>query len=567
MVNKVFLSKANRWLTVVVALLLLLAIVLAGFGFAQIFATQSVRSTPLLITGPTRIHKSTPNPIPAENQLAGAQQWILTHGSEKGEIQAYTSTDSLTPGQSLTLHVSTTAPAFTIEVFRLGFYQGLGAREVYSVQHVPGLSQGYYPNSGAPAHGPVNCTTCTIDPTTHEVAANWIANSPLDTIHFLSSWVSGLYFIRLTEEQTQRQWGMPVVLRNDTAQADVIMVIPFNTYQAYNYWGGVSLYHDYTPHPLAVEHAYAVSYDRPYVAGNGTQFLFSWTYQMVKLMEGEGMNVSYTTDNALDKGDTKLANYYAFVVSGHSEYWSYNMRQALTNAIVHEKISVAFFSANSIYWQVRMSADGRTILCYKDLYPSVIHDPYDTPGNPKRYLTTTLWREAPLSEPEDQILKEMYGYNANGKGSLEGPLQNLVLTNTNDWEYSHTGLTNGTYIHKLLGVEVDVITQDGSWGPNDSVTVLASSPYVSEYHQLWTQSTTLDDIKVNGALTHQMIFDAGTIDWSTVLLNPSAEGEALREISWNVLYGMIYRTTQIPVIPRLNVTNNNVAIAAPTSGE
>jgi len=554
------LDSLNKALLGIAVLLILLAVVLGGLGVAQLVGAQSVRSKPLLITGPSRVYQSYPNPIPAENQHAGSHNWIITHGSLHGEIQAYASTDSLAPGQSLTLHVSTTSPTFTIEVFRMGYYQGLGARAMYAVRHVPGVAQGYYPNTGAPASGPTNCLTCTLDPTTHEVSANWVANSPLDTITFPTSWLPGVYFIRLTEETTMKQWAMPVVLRDDTAHADVVLDLPFNTYEAYNYWGGTSLYDDYTPNPLAVKHAYMVSYNRPFEAYYGTEYLLSWTYELVKFMEAEGLNVRYTTDNAVDKGYTNLGRYDAFIIPGHSEYWTYNMRQALTNAIVKDKISVGFFSANSIYWQVRLSADGRTLIGYKDELPSVHHDPYDQSGNPNQYLTSALWRASPLNNPEDQILKEMYGHNSSGQGSKSPTLQDMVLTNTSNWAFSHTGLKNGAVIHKVLGVEVDVVTQDGSWGPNDNVTLLAQSPYTGDAGSHWTQTTTLDDIKVNGALTHQMIFDAGTIDWPYVMLNRTADGVALRQITWNLLYGMIHRTTVIPPIPTQQVFDDNTPV-------
>lgn len=508
------------------------------------------------------------NPIQQENQNQGAYQWGIVNGAAHGEIQAYASADSLTPGQSLTLYVSTTAPQFTIEVFRLGYYNNLGARLMFTDVGVRGHSQGYYPVLGSPASGPVNCPTCTLDPVTHEVQANWLAFSTRDTITFDPSWVSGLYFIRLTESNANRQWGIPVVLRDDTAQANAVMDIPFNTYQAYNWWGGSSLYVDYTPNPLAVQHAYMVSYNRPYLANYGAQYLFLWSAQLVKLTEAEGINVRYTTDNALDKGYTTLANYRAFVLGGHGEYWSYPMRQALASAIANDKIGVGFFSANNMYWQARMP-DDRTVICYKDAYPSIDNDPYDQPGNPNQYLTTTLWRWAPLNNPEDLILKEMYGHrteNGQGDGSDNAAYQqNMVLTNTGNWAFTNTGAGAGDIIHSVLGYEVDVVNQDGSWGPNDHVTLLAQSPYVDQLGYSWTAATTLDDISANGVLTHQFIFDAGAIDWDERLLDNTTDGARLRLITWNVLYGLINHTTQIPAPPVAVQQITNVTPPPPTS--
>ncbi|MEO7003226.1 MAG: N,N-dimethylformamidase beta subunit family domain-containing protein, partial [Ktedonobacterales bacterium] len=436
------------------------------------------------------------NPIQQENAKPGSYNWQITKPALKGQIEAYTSADSLAPGQSLTLYVSdNSSDAFTIDLYRLGYYGGLGAREVYQAQHVPGIPQGYYQSTngsptGSEPGSPTGCRTCTLDATTHEVKANWSANTPLDTITFGSDWVSGVYFIRVTEESTFTQWSLPVVLRDDTANADAIMALPFNTYQAYNYWGGASLYNDFTSSPLAVGHAYQVSYDRPYAEYSGAQFLFMWTYQMVKFMEGEGIDVRYTTDNALDKGYTTLANYKAFVVAGHSEYWSYNMRQALENAIAINKMSVGFFAANDIYWQVRMP-DDRTVVCYKDEYPTTINDPYDN-GQPDAYLTTTLWRLNPVNKPEDHVLKAMYGRNAESEGTSGGPQQDMDLVNTQtSWAFSNTGIGAGTVVHGILGPETDTAyPTDGSWGPDDNITFLAQSPYKNADGVHWTVYST-----------------------------------------------------------------------------
>src|SRR6266480_6662235 len=102
---------------------------------------------------------------------------------------------------------------------------------------------------------------------------------------------------------------MTLGVRDDAGSADVVLSSDVSTWQAYNMWGGsghcnigYSLYgelNDVTYASLSDTRAYAVSFNRPYLAQNETdgagQF-FVWDYPMVRWLEKSGYNVTYATN-------------------------------------------------------------------------------------------------------------------------------------------------------------------------------------------------------------------------------------------------------------------------------
>jgi hypothetical protein len=79
---------------------------------------------------------SAQNPIVEENLKPGARDWQLTrvrlndaHGFRSPWIEGYCDKQSVKAGESLKFKVSTKPAApFEIEIFRMGYYGGKGAR-------------------------------------------------------------------------------------------------------------------------------------------------------------------------------------------------------------------------------------------------------------------------------------------------------------------------------------------------------------------------------------------------------------------------------------------------------
>ena len=189
--------------------------------------------------------------VEAENARPGSAGWKLTNVAANHEIEGYADHTSITAGQPVTLFVSTTAPDFHVEVYRMGYYQGLGARLVVTSQDTPGFRQ-------AAPH---------LTPVINMVEASWIPSLVLAT----DSWPEGDYLLKLVAS-TGKQRYVPLTVRNDTSTAAFVVINAVTTWQAYNQWGGYDLYQGAT----AVDYGHRsrmVSFDRPYALGDGRRRL------------------------------------------------------------------------------------------------------------------------------------------------------------------------------------------------------------------------------------------------------------------------------------------------------
>src|SRR2546423_2267666 len=211
------------------------------------------------------------NPIVIENQQPGTSEWKLgLKGTDAvGQIKGYASATSVNKGESITFHVSTTpAQTYTIDVYRIGWYQGLGGRLMQRIGPLNGVRQ----------------PTCPTDATTGMIECRW---APAYTLATRTSWTSGIYFAVLTNAQ-QYQNYIALVVRDDSRVAALLYQQPVTTYQAYNDYPydnatGKSLYafNSYGARTVTGgANAAKVSFDRPYL-GDGTgadwgNSVFSW---------------------------------------------------------------------------------------------------------------------------------------------------------------------------------------------------------------------------------------------------------------------------------------------------
>ena len=73
------------------------------------------------------------NPIACENQLPGTPQSVWDDGTDDQTILGYATQTSVNVGSPIDFKVNTDAHAYTIDIYRLGYYQGNGARKITSV--------------------------------------------------------------------------------------------------------------------------------------------------------------------------------------------------------------------------------------------------------------------------------------------------------------------------------------------------------------------------------------------------------------------------------------------------
>jgi hypothetical protein len=337
-------------------------------------------------SGMARKHKA-PRPlnqVQRENRQPGTGAWGLDQTASQGEIVGYASEVSLLPGQLAHFHVSTTPAApYQIFIYRLGWYGGKGARRVACI---PSCTQS---KSGDPQPIPAS------DPKTGMVGAAWPVT---DTYRFSRSAVSGYYLAKLTLRSSADNGKVsyiPIILRALPARRSKILVqVPVNTWEAYNAWGGKSLYAFNSTGQIAANH---VSFDRPY--NPQLSVPIEWEIGLVRFLERFGYDVSYTTDVDTDRKPGELRRHRLVISSGHDEYWSKATRDALEAARDHG-INLAFIGADIGDWQIRYEDNRRTIVEYR----SATVDPMRDPA-----LKTVRFRNLTPPRPECELLGIGFG--------------------------------------------------------------------------------------------------------------------------------------------------------------
>jgi hypothetical protein len=511
-------SPKKTWHHVLFVTSLVLAAMVAGCG-----GPSQVAVTPSNTT-----NTNSPNPIKSENAKRGTADWQLTNPATNHEIEGYASATSVDRGGQIQFFVSTSDSSYTLQVFRLGWYGGLGGRQLTDPATIPGKTQ------VVPAP----------DATTGIVECHWKDSYTLTIPNSsdVTDWTSGVYVAKLTAATSGKQSYIIFVVRDDARHSDYLYQSSVNTYQAYNNWGGKSLYDWNSPSGAAVK----VSFNRPYAMGDQSisasavgsgEFLITvqpatqgspggWEFPFVRFLEREGYDVTYSTDVDTAESPAALLNHKALLVAGHDEYWTWAQR-ANVIAARDAGVSLGIFSANTMYWQIRYDPDSegnpdRTIVCYKGR--ALTEDPDYLSGDPNLMrFTTVQWRQSPVDLPEDAVIGVMYYTNP-----VHG---DIVVDDALDWVYSGTGLSQGSPLTGLLGYEVD---QMYGHAPINTVR-LAHSVFGSDTRDF-------SDMTVYGAPSGATVFATGSMQWSWGLddygvpdVRPSYLNAAAQQITRNVL--------------------------------
>ena len=325
------------------------------------------------------------NPTSQENSNPGTTDWLITP-ARKNEVAGYASATSINRGEPITLHIHCIDPRVTLDVFRLGWYQGTGARLMKSNISVATTSQ----------------PMPTANATTGLIECNWKASYTLTTQTNSEAWPSGYYLARLTSQPRRYQAYIIFLVRDDQRKADLLFQQSVTTYAAYNLWGGKNLYGG------TKGRAYKVSFNRPYDDAGGAGQVWGEELQMLRFLEREGYDVKYCTNIDVHLQPAATWGAKAFLSVGHDEYWSWEMRQHVEEAR-ERGIHLAFFSSNTCYRQIRLEtspltrAANRTVVCYKDNALDALAQKAAT-----QYLVTTYWREEPINRPECQLIGIQY---------------------------------------------------------------------------------------------------------------------------------------------------------------
>ena len=265
---------------------IILALVAHGSGHAALLGTAS--SPALEQAASAAVSFSGATYVIVENQKPGTGEWRLTNRSlTSGAIEGFASLTSVPRGGTIQLFVKTAAPSYTIDIFRIGYYGGTGGRRMMATVTRTSRVQ---PACREDELGTIECPW--LDPYTLT-----IPNTSDRT-----NWMSGIYFVKLTESATGKQSYITFTVRDDTRASDLIFVQAVTTYQAYNVWGGKSLYGTIADRDDHSNAAHRVSFNRPYYGEgtDGTGQAKGHEAEMATWLEKEGYDVTYATSVDLD---------------------------------------------------------------------------------------------------------------------------------------------------------------------------------------------------------------------------------------------------------------------------
>ena len=475
------------------------------------------------------------NSILRENKQAGTSDWVLSKPAMNREVEGYMSRTSIQKGHSIHLFFNTASPNVVIDIFRTGWYDGKGARRYAGPVTVAGVKQVVPLPDGLGI-----------------VACNWTNPYLVETD---DTWTTGVYLARMTETGNGTQSYAIFVVRDDNRVIvpDVMFQLPVNTYQAYNYWGGKSLYGWGSGGPDNLPWGYSsgnkgakkVSFDRPYARSNNPDAAFgngageylsniqpihnypisssaSWNYNMVRWLERNGIDTSYITNIDVHLGLYRFVKPKLFLTQGHDEYWSWEMRDQV-EGLRDQGVHLAFLGSNTAFMQVRFEGGGnndtdaepRIMVCYRQRKSDPI----------KNHLTTRKWKE--VGRPETDMV---------GVGYIGDPFDaDLVIANASHWVFNGTGVSDGNVLPGLLGYEVDGVARDRNTKMN--IEILFETPLVSRVNET---------LRCYGIIytapSGAHVFSPGTMQWVWGLddfgvmqnLRASRLSRVVDTVTWNV---------------------------------
>jgi hypothetical protein len=482
-------------------------------------AGKTAAGTATLTTGP--------NPIVLENEKPGTPEsvWQVNPGDDSTKIQGFTTSISTNVGETVDFKIDnqTGVGNYQINIYRLGYYGGDGARLVDTIQH-QATTAIVQPN-------PIT------DPSTGLVdAGNWQVT---DSWNVPSGAVSGVYVANIVEGSQVFQ--VPFIIKDPNSQSDIVFQTDDETWQAYNGWGGSSVYGGDGPAPTSVGGtgggaAYAVSYNRPITTldGSGVESgpqdtIYGGEFPALYWLEENGYDVSYISGMDTATNGSLLLDHKVFMDAGHDEYWT-DSQVANVEAAENAGVNLAFLSGNEIFWQTRFepSIDGsatanRTMVTYKDSHQQTIVDPNGTGTG--SFLAPTNFGGAGM--PSNALTGTVFQGDETPNANLYAITIPYGETNLRIWRNTSVANTQpgqtATLASDLIGYEWDS-SPDNGFRPVGLIDLSSTTINTPAYN------TNFGNVDTSGTATHNLVeyrdptsgalvFGAGTVYWSWGLDN------------------------------------------------
>lgn len=436
------------------------------------------------------------NPVARENQRAGTRDWILERTQidpvtryRSPWIEGYCSRTSVSAGESIDIFVSTNpASTFTFDLYRMGYYQGAGARHLLSRGPIQGAVQ------PEPEIGGKRLRDC-----------QWERSISLE---IPGDWVSGVYLGKLTERREGWQSYVIFIVR-DRREADFIFQCSDHTWQAYNRWPSQFSLYDDGKKEWYWGGGVEISFNRPYgkycqilnaplSTGSGEWFL--WEFPIAYWLESLGIDVTYISNSDTHADATGLLRAKGFLSVGHDEYYTIEMFQNLQESI-RRGLNVAFLSGNTCCGRIRFREK-------KGGGASRIFERIDVfgPPDPADFKILPDMAQFPHTSPNANLL-----LGARSVAPIMGGADWICLA-PKHWLFEETGMRSGEEIPGLIGWE-----WHGDPASIPGLEILASGPTQSKPGQ-WNggkyTATIYPGAKGN------FVFNASTCWWGDGLSEP-----------------------------------------------
>jgi hypothetical protein len=457
--------------------------------------------------------------------------WRSTY--EDKRVWGYADRHSVDSGQPFNLVLSADPDwgevSGAVEIFRIGSEDASQQKLVWRSKTVK------------VQHWPVQATSAAI-------GTSWpLALEGIDT----TGWASGYYTVHFVDESGNRDSNIAyIVVTNPRRDGDVLLVLGTNTYNAYNAWGGFSLYES----AFVGDRGQMLTFDRP-----ASVEFFQFDYYLVAFLErlaaAENLKVDYATNWDLHR-DAKFSEAYPLLISGgHNEYWSKEEFDQIYKRIFVRGQHTMFLGANAAYWQIRYTDVnmapgtemlGRQMVCFKDN-----NDPIGSRVDPEQrlQLVTSRFRDG-QRRPETMLMGNAFEGYFNG-GSPTAPRYPYFVTDASLPFFRGTGLKQGDSLGDIVGYEWDNTDPDKDgkrlWSaersrlaqlPRSSIQVLFTGHPVDVTGK---QGTAEAVFFRSGA--GAMVFSAGTTRWSWGLGKAEYERTEFKQLNRNMVLHFLGRPT------------------------
>ncbi|MGD0745759.1 MAG: N,N-dimethylformamidase beta subunit family domain-containing protein, partial [Verrucomicrobiota bacterium] len=476
-----------------------------------------------LLTPVQSLLAQTTNPIVVENSLPGnpSSQWDIS-GAGDLTIQGFATDISANRGDTVHFKIKTTASAYQIQIYRLGYYQGNGARLIATVTPSAHLPQ----SQPAPI---TDSTTGLMDYGNWAESASW--QVPTNA-------TSGVYIAKLVRTDTGGASHIVFVVRNDSSSSAILFKTSDTAWEAYNDYGGNNLYGGTGPGGglSGAGRAYKVSYNRPFNTRGDTSedWLFNAEYPMIRWLEANGYDVTYSTGVDTARRGNLLLQHRLFLSVGHDEYWS-GIERTNVETARGAGVNLGFFSGNEIFWKTRWenSIDGsntpyRTLVCYKETHAGAKIDPAPT--------WTGSWRDPRFSppydggRPENALSGTIFMINGPVSDSIQVP---AAYGSLRFWRNTSVASlapgTTATFASGTLGYEWDAAPDNGFRPPGEilmSSATVSGDQVLQDYGSSYATGVATHNLTLYRDPSGALVFGAGTVQWSWGLDSNHDNGSA-----------------------------------------